>query len=124
MQPGLHRQCHRFGNTALHGCKFDGRRGSRSLGQHLLQRWQQRHRQNNQLNELPLVSGSYASKPIVLERYTNKAGYNNGISGVTVSGYGTVYFATDGDGIFAFPNTQSGGPDVAGLYQVSTVGGK
>ncbi len=76
------------------------------------------------LNELPLVSGTYASKPTVLESYTNKAGYNNGISGVTVSGNGTVYFATDGDGIFAFPNTQSGGPDVAGLYQVSTVGGK
>ncbi|HVU47269.1 MAG TPA: hypothetical protein VHD85_14150 [Terracidiphilus sp.] len=76
------------------------------------------------LNEIPLQSGVYASTPTVLQSYTNKAGYNNGFSGVAVGSNGTIYFATNGDGIFAIPNTQTGGPNVAGLYMVSTVGGK
>ncbi len=76
------------------------------------------------LNEIPLSSGSYAASPTVLESYTNKAGYSNGISGLAIAGNGTVYFSTNGDGLFAFPNTQSGGPNVSGLYMLSTQGGK
>ena len=76
------------------------------------------------LNELPLSSGSYASSPTVLESYTNKAGYGNGISGLAISGTGTVYFSVNGDGLFAFPNTQSGGPNPDGIYMLSTQGGK
>jgi sugar lactone lactonase YvrE len=75
------------------------------------------------LNELPLVSGTYASAPTVLESYTNSAGYGNGFSGVAVSGTGTVYFATNADGIYAIPNTQSGGPNLAGTYALAVGGG-
>jgi sugar lactone lactonase YvrE len=75
------------------------------------------------LNEIPLVSASYASKPTVLESYTNAAGYNNGFSGVAADSKGTIYFVTNADGIFAIPNTQSGGPNLAGLYKVASGGG-
>jgi len=76
------------------------------------------------LNELPLSSGSYATSPTVVLSYTNKASYGNGISGLAISGTGTVYFSTNGDGLFAIPNTQSGGPKVSGIYMLSTQGGK
>ena len=75
------------------------------------------------LKELPYQSGSYASSPTTLESYTNAAGYGNGFSGVAVSATGTVYFATNADGIFAIPNTQTGGPNLAGMYGVGTGGG-
>ena len=76
------------------------------------------------LNEIPLTSGSYASSATLLESYTNAAGYGNGISGLAISGTGTLYFSTNADGIFAIPNTQSGGPAVADIYMVATQGGK
>jgi len=76
-----------------------------------------------QLNEIPLQSGKYASTPTVLESYTNKAGYGNGFSGVAIGSTGTIYFATNADGIFAIPNTQAGGPNLAGAYGVGTGGG-
>ncbi len=75
------------------------------------------------LKEIPFTSGSYSSTPVVLETYTTSAGYN-GLSGLTISGTGTIYFATNSDGIFAMPNTQSGGPNPAGVTMVSQVGGK
>jgi sugar lactone lactonase YvrE len=75
------------------------------------------------LNEIPLSSGSYASTPTVLETYTSSAG-NNGLSGLAISGNGTLFFITNNDGIFAIPNTQSGGPNPSGIYMVSTDGGK
>ncbi len=76
------------------------------------------------LNELPLTSGSYAASPTIVESYTNAAGYGNGISGLAISGTGTLYFSVNGDGLFAVPNTKSGGPNPSGIYQVSTQGGK
>jgi len=76
------------------------------------------------LNEIPLSAGSYAGSPTVVESYTNAAGYGNGISGLAVAGNGTLYFSTNADGIFAIPNTQSGGPNVSGIYMVATQGGK
>jgi sugar lactone lactonase YvrE len=76
------------------------------------------------LNEIPLSSGSYASSPTVLESYTNAAGYGNGISGLAISGTGTLYISVNADGLFAIPNTQSGGPATSLIYQVSTQGGK
>jgi len=76
------------------------------------------------LNEIPLSSGKYAGSPTVLESYTNSAGYGNGISGLAVAGNGTLYFSVNGDGIFAIPNTQSGGPNPTGIYMLSTQGGK
>jgi len=76
------------------------------------------------LNEIPLSSGSYAASPTVVESYTNAAGYGNGISGLAISGTGTLYIAVNGDGLFAIPNTQSGGPTPSLIYQLSTQGGK
>lgn len=76
------------------------------------------------LNEIPLSAGSYAASPTVIESYTNAAGYGNGISGLAIAGNGTLYISVNGDGLFAIPNTQSGGPNPNGIYQVSTQGGK
>ena len=76
------------------------------------------------LNEIPLSSGTYAASPTVIESYTNEAGYGNGISGLAISGTGTLYIAVNGDGLFAIPNTQSGGPNPSRIYQLSTQGGK
>lgn len=76
------------------------------------------------LNEIPLSSGTYAASPTVIESYTNAAGYGNGISGLGISGTGTLYISVNGDGLFAIPNTQSGGPAPSLIYQVSTQGGK
>jgi sugar lactone lactonase YvrE len=76
------------------------------------------------LYEIPLSSGSYAASPTVVESYTNAAGYGNGISGLAISGTGTLYISVNGDGLFAIPNTQSGGPAPSLIYQVSTQGGK
>lgn len=75
------------------------------------------------LNELPLQSGAYASTPTVLLSYTNKAGYGNGFGGPVIASNGTLYFSTNADGIFAIPNTQSGGPNPAAAYAVGTAGG-
>ena len=75
------------------------------------------------LNELPLNSGTYATSPTVLASYTNKATYGNGFSGVAASGTGTIYFTTNADGIFAMPNTRTGGPNFAGTYAVATGAG-
>jgi hypothetical protein len=76
------------------------------------------------LSEIPLVAGSYASSPTVLESYTNAQGYTNGISGVAVGSNGTIYFTTNADGIFAIPNSQANGPKLAGMYMVSNAGTK
>jgi sugar lactone lactonase YvrE len=75
------------------------------------------------LKELPFQSGAYASTPTTLESYTNAAGYGNGFSGVAVNASGTIFFATNADGIFAIPSTQSGGPNLAGIYGVGAGGG-
>jgi len=76
------------------------------------------------LNEIKFSSGAYAASPTVVESYTNKAGFGNGISGLAIAGNGTLYFSDNADGTFAIPNTQSGGPNVAGMYIVSSSNGK
>jgi len=76
------------------------------------------------LNEIKLSGSTYAASPTVVLSYTNAAGYGNGISGLFISGTGTIYISTNGDGIFAIPNTQAGGPSVSSMYQISTQGGK
>lgn len=75
------------------------------------------------LNEIPLQSGTYAATPTVLYSYTNSVGYGNGFSGVAADGAGTIYFVTNADGMFAIPNSQSGGPRLSGLYKVANGGG-
>jgi sugar lactone lactonase YvrE len=76
------------------------------------------------IKELPLQSGSYAATPTLILSYTNKASYTNGISGLAIASNGTIYFATNGDGIYAIPNTSAGGPELAQTYAVSPVAGK
>ena len=75
------------------------------------------------LNEIKLVSGVYATTPIVLQSYTNAASYSNSISGLIIAGNGTIYLSTNADGIFAIPNSSTG-PNIAGMYLVAGVGGK
>ena len=74
------------------------------------------------LEELPFSGGKYAATPTVITTYTSASNYN-GISSVVASNLGTVYFATPNDGVYAIPNSSSG-PDAAGIYKVSTEGGK
>jgi sugar lactone lactonase YvrE len=74
------------------------------------------------LKELALVSGIYAASPTTLETYTSSAG-GNGLSGVVSGSNGTIYFATNSDGIFAIPNSQANGPSVAGMYMVTNASG-
>jgi sugar lactone lactonase YvrE len=79
------------------------------------------------LNELAYSSSSktYATKPTVLHTLTNaKPGsYDDELDGVAVDGNGTVYFATQYDGVFAFPN-DGGTIDTTQIYGVSTQGAK
>jgi sugar lactone lactonase YvrE len=75
------------------------------------------------LQELPLNSGTYAAAPTTILSYTSTASWNS-LTGVAVASNGTVYFGNNADGIYALPNTQSGGPSVAGMYLVSGIGGK
>jgi sugar lactone lactonase YvrE len=73
------------------------------------------------LEELPLTGSTYASSPTVMTAYTTSSAYN-ALCGVAAGNYGTVYFSTADDGVFALPNTASG-PAPAAIYQVSNQGG-
>jgi sugar lactone lactonase YvrE len=73
------------------------------------------------LEELPFNGTTYASSPTVMTSYTTSAGYN-AICGVAAGNYGTVYFSTANDGVFALPNNSSG-PTPAEIYQVNNQGG-
>jgi sugar lactone lactonase YvrE len=83
---------------------------------------------------LPVSSGAgfngattgYAATPTLLETFTNKApgGYDDEIDGVSVALDGTVYYAYQYDGVFAVPNTETGGPDAAHQYAVVGQGAK
>ena len=46
------------------------------------------------------------------------------MDGVAVTSTGTIYYADQNDGMFAIPNTQTGGPDTAHQYVVSALGAK
>ncbi|HWE85766.1 MAG TPA: NHL repeat-containing protein [Terracidiphilus sp.] len=74
------------------------------------------------VEELPFSSGKYASAPTVITTYTSSSDYN-GISGVTASNLTTIYFTIPNDGVYAIPNSSSG-PNAAGIYKVSNLGGK
>jgi len=67
----------------------------------------------------------YATVPTVLYAYTNASpsGYDNELDAVAVDANNVVYFATQDDGIFAFPNN-SGTINTANMYAVSTQGAK
>ena len=82
---------------------------------------------SSNLNELVFTSGSgYASTPTVLQTFTNTnpGSYDDEMDGVVVGADGTVYYAMQYDGIFALPNTQTGGPQIANQYAVAGQGAK
>ena len=73
------------------------------------------------------VATGFAASPTVLYTYTPSAlvHYNDLIDGVAVDANGTVYFATQNDGVFAFPNngaTPSKASVAASMYSVSNQG--
>jgi hypothetical protein len=79
------------------------------------------------LKELPVSTSTatgYAAAPVTLLTYTNAQAWNNSLSGLASDAFGTIYFATNADGIFALPNSLSSGPSLSGIVQVSTLGGK
>jgi sugar lactone lactonase YvrE len=76
------------------------------------------------LNEIKLTSGTYAASPTVVVSYTNAASFGNGISGLAISGTGTLFISNNADGSFAIPSTKSGGPNVAAMYMVTASNGK
>jgi sugar lactone lactonase YvrE len=77
------------------------------------------------LNELVYAKGAYATKPTVIQTLTNAtpASYNDELDAVAVDSNGTVYYATQFDGVWAYPNN-SGAVDTAGLYGISNQGAK
>jgi sugar lactone lactonase YvrE len=80
------------------------------------------------LNELPFTAGTgFATKPTVLQTLTNVGtalhSYDNELDAVVIDPNGTLYYATQYDGIFAFPDVQ-GVVDLTGGYGVSTQGSK
>ena len=77
------------------------------------------------LNELVYSGGAYASTLTQLYSFTpgSTGNYDDQLDGVAVDATGVVYFATQNEGIFAFPNNQ-GVVDTSKLYTVSTQGAK
>ncbi len=80
---------------------------------------------NSALNELTYTAGTYASTPIVLATYTDATpgNYDDSLGAVGTDANGTVYYATQYNGMNAFPNNH-GTITTANVYGVSTQGGK
>ena len=81
---------------------------------------------SSNLYELPFTAGAFASTPTLLQTLTDASpgNYDNQLDGVGVTSNGTVYYADQNDGMFAIPNTKTGGPDTAHQYVVSALGAK
>jgi sugar lactone lactonase YvrE len=82
---------------------------------------------SSNLYELKYTSGTgFATTPVLLQTLTDAspANYDNQLDGVAVTSTGTIYYADQNDGMFAIPNTQTGGPDTAHQYVVSALGAK
>jgi len=77
------------------------------------------------LNELTYTAGIYAATPIVLATYTDASpgNYDDTLGAVGTDVNGTVYYATQYNGLNAFPNNH-GTINTANVYGVSTQGGK
>jgi sugar lactone lactonase YvrE len=81
---------------------------------------------SSNLNELAWNGTSFATTPTTLQTLTvaSPGSYDNQLDGVAVTSSGTIYYADQNDGMFAIPNTQTGGPDTAHQYVVSSLGAK
>ena len=73
-------------------------------------------------------SKTFAAAPTTLATYLNPVPlthYNDSIDTLYIDPtLGTVYFALQNEGIFALPNTKTGGPNSAGIYGVTGQGAK
>jgi sugar lactone lactonase YvrE len=80
---------------------------------------------NSALNELTYSGGVYSSTPIVLETYTDASpgNYDDSLGAVGTDANGTVYYATQYNGILALPNNH-GSINTSNVYGVSKQGGK
>jgi hypothetical protein len=82
---------------------------------------------SSNLYELPYTAGTgFAATPTLLQTLTiaSPGNYDNQLDGVAVTSTGTIYYADQNDGMFAIPNTKTGGPDTAHQYVVSALGAK
>ncbi len=77
------------------------------------------------LQELVYSGSAYSSAPTTLATLTDSspATYDNQLDSVAVDANGVVYYATQYDGIFAFPNNQ-GVVNTTTKYMVSSQGAK
>jgi hypothetical protein len=77
------------------------------------------------LQELIYSGSAYSSTPTTLATLTDSSPgqYDNQLDGVAVDANGVVYYATQYDGIFAFPNNQ-GAVSTTTKYMVSSQGAK
>ncbi|HEV2576218.1 MAG TPA: chitobiase/beta-hexosaminidase C-terminal domain-containing protein [Acidobacteriaceae bacterium] len=77
------------------------------------------------LKELTYSSGSYSSTPVTLYTLTDSSpgDYDDQLVGVAIDSNGTVYFSTEYDGIYAFPNNK-GTVTTTTRYMMSTQGAK
>lgn len=80
---------------------------------------------SSNLNELVYSKGAFASKPTVIQTLTDASpgSYDDELDAVAVDSNGTVYYATQFDGVWAYPNN-GGTVDTAGLYGISSQGAK
>jgi sugar lactone lactonase YvrE len=82
---------------------------------------------SSNLYELPYTAGTgFATTPTLLQTLTDASpgNYDNQLDGVAVTVNGTIYYADQNDGMFAIPNTKTGGPDTAHQYAVTSLGAK
>jgi hypothetical protein len=77
------------------------------------------------VKELTFSGGSYSSSPITLYTFNDSSpgDFDDQITSVAVDTSGTIYFADEGSGIFAFPNNK-GTVTTTPVYQVAAQGAK
>jgi hypothetical protein len=77
------------------------------------------------VRELTYSGGAYSTTPKMLHTLTDSSPgtYDDQLVGVATDANGTVYFSTEYDGVFAFPNNK-GVVDTTTEYTVSTQGAK
>jgi len=81
---------------------------------------------NSALNELTYTPGTgFASTPIVLETYTDATpgSFDDSLGAVGTDANGTVYYATQFNGMYALPNNH-GSINTANMYGISPQGAK
>ena len=77
------------------------------------------------LKELTFSGGAYSTTPTTLYTLTNSSpgNYDDQLVGVATDANGTVYFSTEYDAVYGFPNNK-GAVNTTTVYTVSTQGGK